>query len=237
MAEPDGDLVRQGEDGAMLVGSVVVGPTRQSERGSDADEGPGAESGLLVVGEAYRQDDDVGDVVVDRCAEGDSRRSRLQRLELELVVAHPLGEERDHAAMSEQLATRPECRRIAIGRDVVLGPVHGDDAGQFQERPERQDREQGRLAEKAGVPAERRHQQEAVDQPVQVVGHQHDRGRRRDVPRSLEFDPAEEDADQEAGERPHRRVGQAAHPGHATYSSLRRPADGRGRIMPSPEPG
>jgi len=147
-------------------------------------------------------------VFVGGGAQGDPGRTGLQGLEHRLVVADPFGEESHEGPAGEQPPTGPE-GVVVGGRGLpVGGPVDGDHPGQLEEGPEEWDPEEGRLPEEAGQGG---HEEQGVDETVDVVGHEDGGTVDRELPEALDLDPAEEDPDEDPGQPPHRPLGDPAH--------------------------
>ena len=189
---------------------------RRVDRLPHLDEGAGAEGLLAVEEQAHGHDADAEAGVFLRGFEDDTGGARLERLERGVAVARPLGEEGEGAALGQQVVGTGEGLDVPAGinaagvRPLVLPAVDGDGAGEVEERAQEGDLPQGALGQEAGHHGQRPHQQQRVDQPVDVVGHQDQRmiaAIARDALRSHHLDFAEEDLEDQAGHGPHEAVG------------------------------
>ena len=161
------------------------------------DEGPRSEACLGVVdqsdGDGHQP---IGSSVVGRL-EGDPGRPRLERLQRQLVVADAFGEHGHHPALLSSAWLMAKADTLWSPASASIVRYTGMTPAKLQERPQRRDLEERRLAEEARVAAQRRHQEQAVDQSVGVVGHQDDWSRGRQTVAPFDLNAAEENPDQE----------------------------------------
>ncbi len=196
----------------MPVGPVTIGPPLRLPSRTHLNEGARPEGRLGVIRKPDGDDHDTGHTVVDSSPERDPGRSRLEWLQHGLVMTDPFGEQRHLAPLDEQPPTGTEAALVARRRLTVFGPVHGDDPGELQKGPQRKDPKKRRLPEKMRKARQRGHQQQQrVDQPVYMVGHDHRRHIDGQVSETLQLDPTEEDPDQQPGQSPHRPISGPAH--------------------------
>ena len=186
-----------------LVTPVGLRPLRHPHGFADPDERTRPEARLGVVDESDGDSHEILRSPVVGRLERDPGGSRPEWLQGHLVMADALGEHGHHLTLPQQRVAGGERRDVAGPGSTIDRPVHRDDTGQLQERPQGRDLEQGRFAQEPRVAAECRHEEKAVDEPVGVVGHQHDRSRGGEVLAVLDLDAAEEHPHEHAGQRGH----------------------------------
>jgi hypothetical protein len=216
----EGDLVERAVDaGGELAGGgdrilrVQGDLRRRVERLPHLHQHPRAE-GLLGVEEEADGDDprpQAGKFPLR--LQDDPRGARLERLERGGAVARPLGEEGEHAPARQQLVGAGEGLGVLGGvRALVLPAVDGDRPGPIDERADQRVLPQGALGQEPRHHRQGTHQQDGVDQAVDVVRHQHQGAVERDALGSRHLDLPEKDPEDEADEGAEGAVGAPHHP-------------------------
>jgi hypothetical protein len=123
------------------------------------------------------------------------------------VVADALGKDTDHPAGAQHVPTAGQGGAVVLGplsvgevAGDVGAPVHRDHAGEGEERPERDDLPQCRLAQEVGEALPGRHEDDGVDQSILVVGDLDDGPAERNVVVTGDLQASEENPDHRAGQ-------------------------------------
>ncbi len=106
--------------------------------------------------------------------ECDARRAGAHPVEAAPITGRAFREDRHHGAAGQLLVTRLEHGAV-VTRPIAVGPaIHGQHAGEGEERAGDDHLPQRRLGEEPGEAAEHRGHHDRIDEPVAVVGdHEH----------------------------------------------------------------
>lgn len=202
------DAGGEGAEGRHRVPRGQVDFRRRVDRLPHLDESAGAEGLLGVEEQAHGHDADIQTGILLFGFEDDAGGARLERLQGGIVVARPLRKQGERSSPREQVVGAVEGLHVAGHvRALVLPAVDGDGARELEERPEGQDLPQGALAQEAGQHRQRPQQQQGIDEPVDVVRHQHQGTVARNALLPHHLHLAEEDLEDQAGDATHEAVG------------------------------